>query len=98
MTFAVPGWWAFVLLALAVFRIFRLVSEDTILDRPRERVLRRLGEKGELFLVCPWCLGFWLSVGSWLAWLAWPHWTLVTATPFALSATVGLIASRLDTN
>lgn len=92
----VPGWWAFVLLALAAFRVFRLVAEDTILDRPRDRLTHRLGEKSELFVVCPWCLGFWITVGWWFAWLIWPHATLVVATPWALAAAVGLVASRLD--
>lgn len=97
MTFAVPGWWAFVLLALAAFRLFRLIAEDSLLDRPRDALTGRLGEKAELFVVCPWCLGFWITAGWWLAWLVWPHWALVAATPLALSATVGLAASRLDT-
>lgn len=98
MTWAVPDWWTVTLLALAAFRVFRLIGEDLILDGPRDRLTRRLGEKSELFILCPWCLGFWLSVGWWLAWVAWPHWTLVAATPWAISAIVGLVASRLDTS
>ena len=70
-----PSLWVFVLLALAVFRVFRLIAEDTILNYPRRKVLR-LAESWEkegddpgddyrvewgIFITCPWCLGFWLS-------------------------------------
>lgn len=71
-----PGWWWFLLLALASYRFWRLIAEDTILDKPRRRLLR-LGqwteEDGEdnlpdeyreewaLFLTCPYCAGFWIS-------------------------------------
>jgi hypothetical protein len=96
MTWAVPGWYALALLALAAWRIFRLLAEDTILDRPRDRLTARLGDKWELFITCPFCAGFWISLAWWLVWEAWPHWTLVAATPFAISAVVGMIASVLD--
>lgn len=33
-------WWWFLLLALASWRVFRLIAEDTILDKPRRRILR----------------------------------------------------------
>ena len=49
-----------------------------------------------LFLTCPWCLGFWVSVALWLAWLEWPRATLVAVTPFAISAVVGLVVKNLD--
>jgi hypothetical protein len=70
----IPWWW-FVLLSLATYRIYRLLAEDTILDRPR-RWLLRLGpdweEEGDevppnyraewaVFLTCPYCAGFWIS-------------------------------------
>jgi hypothetical protein len=101
---SVPGWWAAILLALAAWRTFRLLSKDIILDSLRSRVVGLHGWKegkpvppgyretlGE-FLVCPACLGFWLALGWWGAWQVWPHGTLVAATPFALSAIVILIA------
>ncbi len=95
MNWDVPTWWAFLLLALAAFRVWRLLAEDAILDRPREWALHKL-PKGEEFLVCPWCAGFWISVLWWLAWVAWPRWTLVVAAPFAINAIVGLTAANLD--
>ena len=94
--------------ALAVYRVWRLLAEDEILDVPRRRVLRYVGwEEGDDlpdgyrvkwadFLTCPWCAGFWLCVLAWLFWLWFPSLSLVIATPFALSALVGLIRVNLD--
>lgn len=104
----IPSWWQFTLLSLAAFRVFRLISEDTILDRPRAWLLGysgwKEGEKlpdsyrvkwGE-WITCPWCLGFHLSVILWLLWLWQPTWMVGLCTPFALSAMVGLIAHFSD--
>jgi hypothetical protein len=71
-----PHWWWFVLLSLANWRVFRLLAEDTILDKPRRKILR-LGDWQEedgvqnlpedyrfewgIFLTCPYCAGFWIS-------------------------------------
>lgn len=96
----VPGPWAFALAALAVHFAFYLLSESRLLERPREWLLERLdSEEAELFVVCPWCLGFWLSVAAWAAWLALPHggtdqgWALGLAVPLALACSVALIAT-----
>ena len=74
MTDLIPWWW-FAILSLSAYRVFRLLAEDTILDRPR-RWLLRLGDweedSGEdppenyrfewgIFLTCPYCAGFWIS-------------------------------------
>lgn len=103
-----PDWWTFLLLALAAFRVFRLLAHDTILDPARERLLGLRGwSEGQMippgyrrrtaeFLICPWCLGFWLALGWWAAWEIWPHGATVAATPFALSAVVGLLAANFD--
>lgn len=45
---------------------------------------------------CAFCLGWWVSLCWWAAWTAWPHATIQASIPFALAATVGLIAKRLD--
>lgn len=98
-----------VLLTLASYRVWRLLAEDTILDRPRARALR-LGSwrkegdpvpdayrvaAGE-FLQCAWCAGFWVSLAWWGAWLANDRWALALAAPFAISALVGFARVRLD--
>lgn len=96
----VPEPWPFILLALAAFRIWKLLADDEILDTPRDRFLRWFGPRDQrpsaaiwLFLVCPWCLGFWVSLAVWGAWLFWPHSVLVVCVPFAISAVVGLVAT-----
>jgi hypothetical protein len=52
--------------------------------------------KWGVFLTCPWCAGFWISVAWWVAWLINDEWTLWAATPWAISAVVGLTAKNLD--
>lgn len=106
---SVPSPWEALLIAFAAFRVWRLLAEDTILDKPRRWFLRlgnweRDGDPvpdgyrakwGELFQ-CPWCLGFWISLAWWGAWQVSEKWALVVATPFAISAGVGLIRTNLD--
>lgn len=100
MTPDVPGPYALVLLAVASYRLWRLLAEDDIVDRPR-RWLLGLGdwkvgqpapesyrEKLADLLTCPWCLGFWIAVGWWGAWLLEPEWAVFAAVPWALSAGV----------
>lgn len=101
----VPDWWSAVLLALAAWRIFQLLSDDDILDRPRRYLLRLSAEwekegdpvpddyrfKWAAFITCPYCAGFWIAVSWWVAWQLWPHGTLVVAVPFVLSA--GVVAA-----
>lgn len=91
MTWAVPGWYALILLALASYRVFRILAEDAVLDPIRERLAPE-GSKRSDFLTCPSCAGFWVCVLAWVAWVAWPHWSLVVAAPFAISALVILVA------
>jgi hypothetical protein len=78
-----PDWWEFVLLSLAAFRVFRLLAEDDILDRPRNWALglpknweqgkpipKRYRENLAFFIRCPWCAGFWISLLVYVAWIA----------------------------
>lgn len=100
-------WLALIVVSLGVWRFWRILSTDSILDRPRDFVLgtsalaggavyykrKRLAD----FLGCAWCLGFWLSLGAFAAW----HWwsagnTVLIATPLAISALVGLVTAHLD--
>jgi len=48
------------------------------------------------FVMCAWCVGFWVSCGVYVAWLKEPKWTLYVLAPFALSAAVGITARNLD--
>jgi len=105
---SIPNWFEFALLSLAAYRVFRLLSEDTVLDRPREYVVGlsgwtegrptppgyrvRLAE----FLLCSSCFGFWISVAWWLSYQLWEYGTVVAAVPFAISTVVIAVASLLN--
>jgi hypothetical protein len=104
-----PHWYALLLLALAAYRTFRLLGEDTITEWPRRWLvgLPRDWKDGDpipdtyrehvaLWLQCPWCAGFWHVLGWWVAWLIWPHATLWAAAPMVASTIVGLVAKNLD--
>lgn len=105
----IPSPWQFVLLALAVYRLWRLAAIDDIPPLPHWRN-RAVGatqtaagnwefDRPTLahLLQCAWCLGFHLSWSAWVLFWWQPHWTLVAATPFALSTVVGLAAANLKT-
>ena len=88
----VPSWWGLALLGLAAYRTWRLLAEDSILDKPRLRLYQRSRKESFVnFVGCPWCFGFWISLAWWGAWQLWPHDTLVAAGVMALSAVVGII-------
>jgi hypothetical protein len=105
----IPSPWIAIILAAASYRLWRLIAEDTILNRPRRWLVNldddwtegdavpdgyryRLAE----FLTCAWCLGFWIAIAVWGLWQIEQHWTAVLATPFAVSAAVGIARARLD--
>ncbi len=104
MTTRVPDWWAFVLLAGAIYRLFRLAAFDVITEPARTWLLGPEGTDGERrkrpklghYVLCPWCFGFAITAVWWLAWLAWPHATLFLSAPLAINLAVGLCATRLD--
>ncbi len=85
-------WWPFILIGLAAYRTWRLLADDTILDRPRAWVVR--SERVSEFASCCWCLGFWVAVAWWASWELWPHGTVLVSVPIALAAVVGLVASH----
>ena len=108
----VPSWYGVILLSLAAWRLWHLLAEDDILDRPR-RYVTRLDEKWEKegdpvpkeyrvgfanWLTCPYCFGAWVALAWWGAWLIWPHETLIAATPFVLSAGVAGAAKVLSSD
>ncbi len=96
---SIPGWFPFILLALAAFRTWRLLGEDDILNRPRRYVtgLPQDWKDGDAipkgyrewlvdFIECPYCSGAWMAFAWWGAWEIWPHGATVVAVPLALSA------------
>lgn len=104
-----PNWYGLILLSLAAFRVYRLLAEDTILDRPRRWLVRLpydwkegrklpegYREKWAIFITCPWCAGFWISLAWWGVYQITPRWTLIFAVPWAISALLALAAKNLD--
>ncbi len=90
----IPSPWEFALLALAAYRVWKLVADDAILDPLRNRI--QFSDTEKLFVNCPWCLGFWVGL-FWVAcWWIDGYVTLVAAVPFAVSAAVGFVATVVD--
>lgn len=89
----------FALDALAVFRLTKLVNDDTIADRPRDFVHGWLAAhdhpKAVVLLECPWCAGFWISAGCYLVKCRWPRAWNVIRYPLALSAAAGLTSTAV---
>ena len=56
----VPPFWAFVIGALAAWRVWKLLACDDVLDVPRDRLAPE-GTKRRDFLDCPYCSGFWVA-------------------------------------
>ena len=87
---------AFVVLALAAFRVTRLVVEDAVTERLREWVWRRVPPSRGIgyMITCYWCTGFWVSLLLAVLYMMVPTATVAVALVFALSAVVGLLAER----
>lgn len=88
----------FLVLALACFRLTRLVTTDVVFNRPREWFWRRFPPESTMLgylSTCDWCASVW--VGSLLAisYTIFPSATLLASLPFALSAVAGTLAARL---
>ena len=99
----VPGWFEFLLLSGAAFRVWRLIGADTLTEPLRDRVTRldeleRGGYRRGLdeWLHCPWCLGFWVILLWWGLWLLCPGLILWLSVPLAASALIALVAQTFD--
>lgn len=79
----IPEPYQFVLLCLAAYRLWRLLAEDDILNRPRRWLVRlpstwkegdsfpsKYRKEYALFLNCPWCAGAWISLLTYIGWIA----------------------------
>jgi hypothetical protein len=87
-----------IVLALAVYRLCRLIIEDAVTEPLREAVWRRYKPDGGIgyLITCYWCTGFWTSSLVVLAYIIVPVPTMVAALVLALSAVAGIIAARVD--
>jgi hypothetical protein len=84
--------------SLAVKRLTRLVTEDTITEPLRVAFYRRFGgpetSKIAYLLSCPHCVSIWLAAGVQVARIVMPGVWSVAARGLALSAVTSLIAER----
>lgn len=82
------------LVALATYRLTRLVTTDTLTAPAREWVQARYDRIGYL-VGCDWCSSMWLALGPVLLGVLAPDsaWTLVLLGIPAASAVVGIMAT-----
>ncbi len=88
----------FVILALATFRITRLITRDVITEPIRTRVWKKYppeSSKLGYFFTCEWCMSIWtasLIYGCFIITSV----TVIVVVPFALSAVAGLLTAYED--
>lgn len=87
-----------VILILGVYRLTRLVVQDTILEPVRDWVWNRWGyDRGIGYLIsCYWCTSFWFASLVVILYTIVPVPTLAAMLVLAISAAVGIIAARMD--
>jgi len=88
----------FVVLALATYRLCRLIVEDTLLESLRNLVWRRFPPTTKLgyLITCYWCTGIWASSLTICMYIIVPTPTFAVSLVLAMSAAVGIIAARVD--
>ena len=84
-----------VVMALASFRLWRFIAEDKVPGYPIQVWASKRPAVGN-FVMCPWCLGAWLSAAVVAVTDALVGIPMPVMQWLAVSALVGLIASNLD--
>lgn len=96
MRMSFPFVW--ILATLASYRLWRLLAFDDVLAGPRLMVVERLPRNYEGAIYCPWCLGFWSCVLTFvLIDLTGYSVPLPVVQVAAASTLVGWLGSRLET-
>jgi Protein of unknown function (DUF1360) len=83
-----------VVAALAVTRLTRLLVEDRITVKFRQRVLKRWGEESlpSYFIHCPWCMSIWVAALIMPVAAIWPNqWVIAILAIPAASLVAGLV-------
>lgn len=90
----------FLVYALAVARVARLIAEDKILERPRVIVLAKLPEDSTAAygVTCRWCVSIWISVPAAVIAYYWGDspWCFIPALALAYSHITGLLTRVED--
>jgi hypothetical protein len=86
----------FVILALAAFRVTRVITTDVVFESVREKIWKKFpSSKGFGYLItCDWCTGFYVSIAFVLAYLLVPVIVYVVSLVLSISAIIGLLANR----
>lgn len=104
----IPSAWQLALLALGVYRLWRIAGLDDVpwLNRARMWIVGAYAVTPETWayrrprlaqmISCSWCLGFWVSLSATACWFIDARWTLLAATPFALATLVGWLGHLLN--
>lgn len=79
--------------ALCCFRLTRLITEDGIFDKPRQKIVDRTDKFSEL-VECSWCVSIYFGVGIVIASRLAPKVFRPFAEAMALSAITGIVAER----
>ena len=87
-----------VTLALATYRLTKLVIDDKITEGPREYVFAHAGDpsvsKISYLITCPWCVSIYAGLALSLGDTVFPRTTTLIARGLAFSAITGIIAER----
>lgn len=88
----------FIVLALAVYRLTRLVTADVLLDRVRTRLWKKYPpEQGGIgyLITCDWCTSIWTASLVVVMYSMIPNIVFAVACVLALSAITGIVAARV---
>jgi hypothetical protein len=94
----IPSLLEFVILALATYRICRLLIEDRILDAPRNWFFSKVSPSTQFgyLLTCYHCLSMYVGTFVFICYTIVPTVTIPVACVLALSAVTGYISTKLD--
>jgi hypothetical protein len=89
-----------ILLALATFRLTRLITRDQITAPLRNRVWKRFPPSTQLgyLLTCDWCISIYVATLVVISYILVPSVMLIIFAGLSLSALTGIISTILDRN
>ena len=88
----------FAILSLAAYRITHFIVADTLFEPVRDKIWKKFPPNtkiGYLF-TCYWCMGFWISLFVVVLAYLLPEITFVVSLILAISAIIGIIATRVE--